>query len=67
MDLTSRAGRQTAEKIRKEIEALKGDVLLERKNAFGQLSPPPDDEREFRQFLGLALEKALRAEFGAEQ
>jgi hypothetical protein len=67
MDLTSRAGRQTAEKIRKEIEALKGDALLERKNAFDQLSPPPDDEREFRQFLGLALEKALRAEFGAEQ
>jgi hypothetical protein len=67
MDLTSRAGRETAEKISKEIEALKGDALLERKNAFDQLSPPVDDEKEFRQFLGLVLEKALRTEFGAEQ
>ena len=67
MDLKSPAGRETAKKIRKEIEALKGDALLERKNAFDQLSPPPDDEREFRQFLGSTLEKALRAEFGAEE
>ena len=67
MDSTSRAGRETAKKIRKEIEALKGDALLERKNAFDQLSPPADDEREFRQFLGLALETALKAEFGLEQ
>jgi hypothetical protein len=67
MDLTSRAGRETAKKISREIEALKGDALLERKNAFDQLSPPPDDEREFRQFLGLALETALKAEFGLEQ
>ena len=67
MDLKSPAGRDTAKKIRKEIEALKGDALLERKNAFDQLSPPPDDEREFRKFLGSALEAALRAEFGVEQ
>jgi hypothetical protein len=67
MDLTSRAGRETAEKISKEIEALKGDALLERKNAFDQLSSPADDEREFRLFLGLALEKALEAEFGSGQ
>ncbi len=55
MDLTSRAGRETAEKIRKEIEGLKGDALLEQKNAFDQLSPPTDDEREFRQFLGISI------------
>ena len=48
-------------------EALKGDALLERKNAFDQLSPPTDDEREFRLFLGLVLETALKAEFGLEQ
>ena len=67
MDLTSRAGRETAKKISKEIAALKGDALLERKNAFDQLSPPTDDEQEFRQFLGSALETALKAEFGLEQ
>ena len=67
MDLTSRAGREAAKKISKEIEARKGDALLERKNAFDQLSPPADDEREFRQFLGSVLEKALKAEFGAGQ
>jgi hypothetical protein len=66
MDLTSQAGRETAEKIRKEIEGLKGDALLEQKNAFDQLSPPTDDEREFRLFLGSVLETALKAEFGAE-
>jgi hypothetical protein len=56
-----------SKKIREEIEALKGDALLERKNAFDQLSPPTDDEREFRLFLGLALETALKAEFGLGQ
>jgi len=48
------------------VEALKGDALLEQKNAFDQLSPPADDDREYRLFLGSALETALRAEFGAE-
>ena len=66
MDLTSGAGQETADKIRTEIEALKGDALLERKNAFDQLSPPTNDEREFRLFLGSVLETALKAEFGAE-
>ena len=64
MDLTSRAGREAAEHIRKQIEALKGDALLERKNAFDQLSPPTDDERKFRALEELALEAALNAEFG---
>ena len=43
MDLTSRAGRETAEKIRKEIEALKGDALLER----GIAAMPEVPMREF--------------------
>ena len=63
MDLTSQAGRETAEKIRKEIAALKGDALLE-KNAFDQLSAPPDDERKSRQFLVSSVGDSAKAEFG---
>lgn len=51
-------------KFNKEIEALKGDDLLDRKIAFDRLPPPLESERNLRRAQSYTLGAALLREFG---
>ena len=64
MDSRSRQSRDALAKFNKEIEALKGDDLLDRKIAFDRLPPPLESERNLRRAQSYTLGAALLREFG---
>jgi hypothetical protein len=64
MDSRSQQSRDALARFNKEIEALKGDDLLDRKIAFDRLPPALESERNLRRAQSYTLGAALLKAFG---
>jgi hypothetical protein len=64
MDPRAQQSRDALARFNKEIEALTGDDLLDRKIAFDRLPPPLESERNLRRAQSYTLGAALLKAFG---
>ncbi len=64
MDPRAQQSRDALARFNKEIQALKGDDLLDRKIAFDNLPPALESERNLRRAQSYTLGAALLKEFG---
>jgi hypothetical protein len=64
MDPRALQSREALARFNKEIEALTGDELLDRKIAFDRLPPPLENQRNLRRAQSYTLGAALLKTFG---